>query len=593
MGPISTLLRRAGWRLGVARFIEALIVLCTGLLAAAIVVRIAQQAFTFNVPWLAILTYGPAVIVALSLVYSLVRRDSSLAVARRVDEGADLRESLSTALAVQGSSDAWARTMVEQATERARTVDVRKAVPITVPRWWPSPIVAALALLVVWLTVPGLDVLGRKAQARERDADQQKIEQAKVESQQAVAKVQEALRKIDPAAGEKQEIEIPKAANLTPEDIRRAAVKNLTDMKARLESLKNSEKSQSAKATLDKMKDLRTPGQGPLSEMTKELAKGDFKQAGAALKDLASKLQNKELSAKEMDALKKQLEEMAKQLDKLAGDKQALEQRLAEMGLDKTLANNPEAMKEAMKAGAQASKHLTQEQKDQLQKMAEAMKAASQACQNMSQAMQKAAGECNSGGMGQEGMQAMASMAQQMGSMEAMAQDLASIQAGMSEAQHQLSQMSSSMGQCNSPGMGACQNGMFGTGRFGEGDTNLSQGFGSGGPGQSKGGPGVGESHADEKWQTRKFTTTNTGQGPIIGSSVVEGESIKGEAKAAFQAAVAAAEATTAEALENNVVERQYHDVVKHYFGRLKAKAGPQTPVPQPPAGEPARDGGK
>lgn len=585
MGQISTLLRRAGWRLGVARFIEALIVLFTGALAAALVMRIAQQVFTFNVPWLMVLTYGPAVIVALSLVYSLARRDSALAVARRVDEGADLRESLSTALAVQRSDDPWARTVVEQATERARTVDVKKAVPIAVPRWWPSPIVAALALLVVWLTVPAFDVLGRKAQAKERDADQQKIEQAKVESQQAVAKVQEALRKIDPTAGEKQEIEIPKAANLTPEDIRRAAVKNLTDLKAKLENLKNSEKSQTAKATLDKMKELRTPGQGPLSEMSKELAKGDFKQAGEALKDLAAKLQNKELSEKDMAALKKQLEEMAKQLDKLAQDKQALEQKLSEMGLDKALASNPEAMKEAMKAGAQAAKHLTQEQKDQLQKMAEAMKAASQVCQNMSQAMNKAAGECQSGGMGQEGMQAMASMAQQMGNMESMAQDLASLQAGMSEAQHQLSQMSSSMGQCNSPGMGACQNGMFGTGRFSEGDSTLAQGNGTGGPGQSRGGPGVGESQADEKWQTRKFTTTNTGQGPIIGSSVVEGESIKGEAKAAFQDAVAAAEATTAEALENNVVERQYHDVVKHYFGRLKAKAGtlPATPaVPAP-----------
>ena len=80
--------------------------------------------------------------------------------------------------------------------------------------------------------------------------------------------------------------------------------------------------------------------------------------------------------------------------------------------------------------------------------------------------------------MGKEGMQAMASMAQQMGDMEAMAQDLASIQAGLSECQSQMSQMSSSMGQCSSPGMGACQNGMMSNGRFGEGDSSLAKGNG-------------------------------------------------------------------------------------------------------------------
>lgn len=597
MGQITAVLRRAGRRLGVARFIEALIVLSTGLLAACVLARLAQQIFTLNVPWLSVLMYAPGAVVALAGVYALATRAPAAVLARRVDEGADLRETLSTALAVEKSDSPWARSVVSEAQSAAARVDVRRAVPITAPRWWPSPLVAALALLVVWITVPALDVLGRAAAADAKKQDQNKIEQAKVESQQAIAKVQEAIRKIDPEAGKKaDQLEIPKDAKLTPEDVRRAAVKNLTDLKAQLEAMKQGTQAQATQNALDKLKQLKTPGPGPLSELSRELSKGDFKQAGEALKQLGEKLQNSQLSEKEMEALKQQLDQMAKQLENLAKDQSALAQKMSEMGLDPKLASDPKALEAALKAGSEMSKHLTQEQKQQLQNAAKAMQQASQMCQNMSKAMQEAAAACNKSGMGQQGMQAMSDMGGQLSQMEAMAQDLASMQAGLSEANHQLSQMSGSMGQCNSPGMGAARNGMMaGTGRWGEGETQGRMGAGSGGPGQSSGGGGVGEAEAPEKFETRKFRTNTTAQGPIIGSTVVEGESVKGEAKAQFRQAVEAAENSVAQALENNLVERQYQDVVKKYFNRLQAKAGTGATAPAAPAApaKPATDSGK
>ncbi len=600
MGQITTVLRRAGWRLGVARFIEALIVLSTASLGLALVLRVVQQLILFNVAWWTILAVTPAVVLVLALGWALARRQGEAAVARRVDEGADLREALSTAISLRGSDDPWARNMLESAEQQARGVNVARAVPIVAPRWWPSPLVAALVLLVVWLVVPPMDVLGRGAVAKKEQVKQEQVEQAKVESQAAVAKVAEALKRLDPEAGkDKAELELPKNAELKPDDIRRAAVKSLTNLKDRLEAVKNNPQMQAAQQTLDKLKQLRTPGQGPLSEVARELAKGDFKSASEALQKLAEKLDSKSLSAKEMEELKKQLESMSKQLADLAKDQSALEQKLQQMGLDKKLAGDPKALEAALQAGSEASKHLTQEQKQQLQQMAQAMQQTSQACQSMSQSMQQAAQASNKNGMGEQGQQAMSQMASQMGDMQAAAQDLASVQAGLSEAKFQMAQMSSGMGQCDNPGMGAAQNGMMGNGRFGEGDSTLAQGQGRGGPGQSQGGGGMGESEAPEKWQQRKFKTTNTGQGPIIGSSVVEGESIRGEAKAAFQSAVEAAEAAASEALESNVVERQYHGPLKHYTAALSGKAGkpgttapgastPGTPAPEPkPASTP------
>ena len=61
--------------------------------------------------------------------------------------------------------------------------------------------------------------------------------------------------------------------------------------------------------------------------------------------------------------------------------------------------------------------------------------------------------------------------------------------------------------------------------------------------------------------------------GPIISSRLVEGEQIRGEASEQFAAAAAAAESAATESIDNNVYPREYHDAIKHYFGRLNEKA--------------------
>jgi hypothetical protein len=85
-----------------------------------------------------------------------------------------------------------------------------------------------------------------------------------------------------------------------------------------------------------------------------------------------------------------------------------------------------------------------------------------------------------------------------------------------------------------------------------------------------------------------------------VSSRVVEGESIRGESKAEFVAAVARGEQNATEAIENNAVPREFHESIKAYFGRLKQRAAPggdtpaEKPAPAGPAsGEPAKDADK
>ena len=119
-------------------------------------------------------------------------------------------------------------------------------------------------------------------------------------------------------------------------------------------------------------------------------------------------------------------------------------------------------------------------------------------------------------------------------------------------------------------------------------------GMGRGGPGQANGG-GSKEQTADESWEKRKVRGA-LGQGPTIGTTLIEGESIKGESTARFQSAVEAATQQANEAMETNAIPREYHEAVKHYFGRLAAKTKAeqgQVPVgtpsapPATPAGAP------
>ena len=239
---------------------------------------------------------------------------------------------------------------------------------------------------------------------------------------------------------------------------------------------------------------------------------------------------------------------------------------------------------------------VTPEQKEQIQKMVEAQKQAQSQCQNMSQCMgsmsqgMKEGGQKGEKGMSQEGQKGMEQLQQQMSQSEMMSQECNSLDAALSECQSQMDKLCDGMGECDNPGMGQCEGGLAqggdpnSGGDFGEGESeNIGQGFGNGG--RANGGR-PGDMTAQEKWEKRKFKGS-LGNGPIIGTMLVQGEQVKGESKAQFQATAEAAEANASEALASNTIPREYHDAIKGYFGRLAKKvqateggAKPAAPAP-------------
>src|SRR5688572_13324950 len=280
MNDIRRVLRRAAWRVWLMALGRALTVAASAVLAGLIVLRLVQQASGLAVPWVDVAIWSAVGAVVLAVAWTIISRADRAAVARRVDEGADLREALSTALCIERNQDAWSRVALETAAERARAVDVRRAVPMQPPRFWPVPLALAMSLLVVWIAVQPMDLFGNIARAKQEEQDQARIMEVQAKSDEAIKKVESMMAKLE--QGQKME-------------------------------------------ALEKMlKQLRTPGEGPLTELSKELSKGNFKQAAEELEKLAEKMNANQLSDEDKKALSEQIKKLQEQLDKLAQERSDL-----------------------------------------------------------------------------------------------------------------------------------------------------------------------------------------------------------------------------------------------------------------------------
>ncbi len=385
-------------------------------------------------------------------------------------------------------------------------------------------------MLVVWLAVQQRTTSASVAAAEEKTA---KIE-ATTRTTEAISKVEEmtaGLLKNDEAMKDAAKADMEKLELKTPDEIRVEAIKKLTAVSDRLEQLREGDKGAKNDSVEEAMKQLRAPGPGPMQEVAKELAKGNFQKASEEMAKALEKMKNGEMSEAEMKKMAEQLKQLAEQLNKIAEDRKALEKELEKAGLDKELAKNPEALKKAL----ENAKNLSEEQKQQLQQAAQAKKESSEMCKNLSKAMSGMCENMGEKGMNSEGMSKAQELSQQLSEMEMLSQEMKACEAALGECKSQMSQLASQCksGQCN--GMGECEGDPNKAGQWQSG-WSQKQGKGSGGPGYGNG-TGRPDAKADFKTQQEKFKS-KLGNGPIVGSSLVDGEQVKGESSAQLSEAL-------------------------------------------------------
>src|SRR5262245_58406927 len=132
MNEIKRVLKLAAWRLFVLDLFRTLAITASAGILCLIGLLLAERIFGVEVTsqnWLRAAGAAAAAAVLAAIIWSAIRRARGVAVARELDERANLRESLSTALCVARSEDPWAKVVVETARQKAVTVKVNQAIP--------------------------------------------------------------------------------------------------------------------------------------------------------------------------------------------------------------------------------------------------------------------------------------------------------------------------------------------------------------------------------------------------------------------------------------------------------------------------------
>ena len=564
MNEIRSLLKTARTRLETSALLDRLhwvaIVAAAIALALMIADRLPAQAF---VPWIWVAPALAGVAAVIGLMWWQHRRATEQHVAVVVDERLDLREKLSTALCVQGRDDAFAQAAIEDAVSAARDPRtqelVRRRFKIEPPRlWWISPLLVLCAIMISFI-----DPLNLFAKDR---IDQQQVQQAKLEAEQAVDAIVNTIKESPQLEKELSEMigemskdgTDPNAPLKKPEDIKRDALKKATDIQKKLDEILNGEKGKTAEAMEQALSQLQKPEQdGEAKELADAMATGDFQKAEQAIKNLMAKLEQGQLTPEQKQAAAEALEEIAKQLEELAKQQQQLEQALKQAGMDPNLANNPQAMQQAI----QNAQNLNEQQKQELMQMAQAQQAAAQMCQGM-------AGACKNMAAGMNGQQGKAGQgAQQAGQM---LNDMEALKQLLQEAR--LAQ-----GQCQGQCQGLGQN------------LAMRQGGAFGPRGQGRGGKapiaptptGTKETKAD----------VNTVDGDIIAKTLFEGQQVRGESKAEIVKVIEQERKGFDEGQQDEATHRKYQEAQQHYFGELEkltkalqeeaAKSGNAKPAEQ------------
>lgn len=594
MDDIRSVIQRAARRLFLIDLISTLVLSAFVALCVLACIRIAQKLFpTFEIDWglAALIALGSTLGVA--LIASLMRRPDENGVARTIDEKAGLRESISTALCVDENQDNWSRAIVGDASERARRVIIRDTLPIGAPKRTYLPLVAGTALLAVWW-IPGTDVMGLLTQKEQQQASARQVEEVRAE----VENTEDLIEQIKAQTGVDMEtVGDETAPELTPDstefvdpqEIARSAIKELTSLSDKLEQQRNSEDGATFDAIKDMTRQLNAPKDGPMTEMARAMARGDFGEAQKQLEEMGEAIESGEMSEEQKQQAAEQLEAMKQQLEQMGENRQQLEEQLKAAGLSeeqaKQLATDPDALEKALQeAGA------SEEQAQQLKQAAQAQQRASDAASSMAQSMgQMAAGmqQNNPDSMSQ----GLESMSGQLSNMEMMQQEMDSLESAMGQCQAQMARL----GECSGGGQGQGygENAKWGsTGQFGQGQ---SQGFGSGsgGPGQGMG-QGPDAQQADYMLNKERADVSTTDEGPVIASTMVQGTQIRGESTATFSNAVQSAEAQADEAIETKRVPRKHENAVKQYFGKLdeEAKKASGQPTTPPENGKDAKSDG-
>lgn len=551
METLEKQIRRVGMRWGVNLLLDkcAWSLLLAGIIAAAVVVvgeRLLAWWVTPGWSWGILL--GAAGVV--SVVLWLRKWPGRMQAALLIDERLKIQERFSSALALAGDPNPFARAACDDARQTAERVNMKGHFPIRPPERWPHATGIWLVAILAALFMPQMDLLGYLKQQEDEDTHKSKVKRVKTHIKASTDTVKLVVKELgDPDLADELAKLDEAGRNAKPGDIKLQAIKKLGDIADRVKDMQSGPKLDSMRVMQQMLKQLQGAQDSFSQKLRTALAKGEFGQARDLLNEMRKELAEKNLSGQQQKRIAQQLQNLAKELDELARSDAELEKELEKLGLSKKLAKLDAAkLREAL-----LKQGLTAEQIEKLLKKAAACRMGQGRCGRLGSGM----AACGVGaGLGED---ELAALVGQLDELESLEQQLQLMAASLAE-------IDGAIGCLGNKGCrGGCQGACKKPWQAGQSDR---YGLGTGGPGRGYGAVDTDPSGKVSSKSTR--VQNKSKEGPIIASWYFKDAQVKGEAQRDYAQVMQAARDGAAEAITNNAIPRKYEDSVKQYFDELE-----------------------
>ncbi len=622
MNPIQQIIASARRRLLLQSLLDWAGRLVLAGCVAALGLLLAEHFLAVPMSWWLDAGLGLLIVLLVPILVLLGRPDDAR-VASLVDQRAQLKDRVASALYAQGLGNVpMAHQVVEDAARVAGQVHVPSTFRLRPGGSWLAIPPVILAGVLVFFFLPQ-DLLGLGRARRQAALEQQAQRQAEAAARDEVVRAVNVVRQIEPPREAGQpDSDLTKLneqlADITRQDLssprmRQEAVDRLAQVSERLGQQADAKQKlvETMQAALSR---LDTGQPGPADRFADALRRGDYPAAARELDRLAREVQN--MSGPQKQQMMGQLQNLASQLAQMAQQQQAqaqqtqqqMQQSLQNAGLSGQAAQQVAQAAQKGASTQQLQQQLQQQgmSASQAQQMAQQLQQQNQqqqgrsrqgqSCNSMSQSLQQMAqglksgngGQCSSAaGQGSQQLQQLAQMQQQLQQMR------------MAQQQAQQAAQRLSQGQFGGQGMGAGgpsggqAGGQSGGGQmsflhnFQPGQNQRMGGNGvGGGIGSEPGGNPIGAERRLRGVQSEAQGDIGQGEGRVIASWLGPGQAGRGDPKVNFNKAVTEARADAEKALTDDWVPRQYYQSIKNYFDQLPQspdqvqKSAPSAPQP-------------
>lgn len=536
MDLIRKQVRRAQWRLGVQRFVQALGWCWFGTLVLAALLIAVDKRLPLGIELWGLVAGAVAAGIALAGGWAWFRGRGALDAALEIDRRYRLKERISSAFALEEEQRQTpvGRALVADAQRQVARIDLAEHFAIRPPRHLLLPLLPAVAAFLLAVLVPAagdqtaegrvdLEAVGQQVQKSQATLQSQLAEKRQQAKQEGLKEAQDLFLRLERELAE---------ASKTLGDPKEALAK-LHDLSQMLE--KRRQELGGAEAVEKQLEQLKNLSRGPADRLIAALTKGDMKVAQRELEELRKKLAEGKLDPQERKALARQLAEAQKKLENLAQAHRQAEEALAKQ------------VEQLRKEGQHAQAEKLQEQLRQLQAQRPQMKQLEELARKL--------GRCAQAMEGGQTDQAAKSLEDMHADLEALREQLGEFEM-IQEAMDELDAARRRMlcGNCGGEGCEGCM-----------GDLVIE------GPGFGKGrgaGPRPEEENPVSFYDTRTPAKVRPGAATVVGE--VEGPIVKGQVRQQILQQVQAARAQPADPLTDQRMSRKHRQHAQEYFDKFR-----------------------